>query len=394
MLLFIFFKLFFSSTDYFFVLPVMALLVQTLTTMKKRLLLAFTLAGLQAYLPNAHAQYLAGKQSINPAAAFLRLAPDARSAGMGEAGVASSLDANSLHYNAAKLAFVKQKVGASLSYTPWLIKLVKGQFLTNASGYYRLDDKQALGLAFSYFKYGEFMGGSSAEYALGGSYARKLSDHFSISLGVKYIYSSLRIFSPSGIRNENGQTLAADLGIYYTNEGNLLGKRVAFAFGGSLTNLAGSLSYRDKDARQYIPATLKFGPAIGYRFNDDHHLSLTVDINKLLVPTWQATVPIGQSSLQGSLISFSDAPGGLKEELQEVYLASGAEYIFKKQWFVRAGYFSTHKQKDNVKYFTVGTGLRYKVASVDFAYLIPQVRHSPLGETMRFTLRFDLDEKP
>lgn len=354
--------------------------------MKRKHLLLFVAVSLFAGFNVSSAQPSLGQHVIMPAVPFLRLAPDARSGGMGDAGVATSPDANSIHFNAAKLAFIETKFGASVSYMPYLRKLVNDRFLANISAYFKINTKHVVATNVTYFDLGDYFDISSMEYFIGGAYAGKVSDKLSVGVGLKYIYSDLNAYSSPGFTFKPGQTVAGDVSVYYRNRMYILGEEIDFAFGAGITNIGGSITYTDKNSRQYIPTTLKFGPAFTYPVNEDNKITLTADVNKLLVPTISQVVPINRPAFNGMISSFTDAPGGFSEEMKEFYYASGAEYSFKNIVLLRGGYYSEHRDKSNQKYFTLGAGVRYKLATFNISYLIAQERVNPIDDTMRFTL--------
>ncbi|HKR04622.1 MAG TPA: type IX secretion system outer membrane channel protein PorV [Bacteroidia bacterium] len=354
--------------------------------------------------------------TITTAVPFLMISPDARAGGMGDAGVASSPDANSIAWNPAKLAFMEKNFGFSLSYTPWLRQLVNDINLSYLSGYIKLKKDQTLGASLRYFSLGNIdftdNAGNSlgsfnpSEFSFDAAYARKLSDNFSGGIALRYIHSNLT----GGILVDNnaskaGNSVAADISVYFQKPVTVSKKDATFALGLAITNIGSKISYTETGDKDFIPINLRLGPSLKIKLNDYNELAFLLDINKLLVPTppiysdstdkitgEQAILfgkPSDVSVPSGIFQSFSDAPGGFKEELKEYNLCGGMEYWYDKQFAFRAGYFFEAATKGNRKYFTLGAGVRYSVFGLDFAYLIPTEQRNPLENTLRFTLSFD-----
>lgn len=363
--------------------------------------------------------------TITTAVPFLMIAPDSRHGGMGDAGVASSPDVNSIHWNASKLAFAEKQFGIGVSYTPWLRQLVDDINLAYLSGFYKLDKKTPQALAFSlrYFSLGnitftDVVGNTIGdfkpnEFAIDVAYATKLSDNFSVGMAARYINSNLTNgVEVGGSATRPGRAFAVDISSYYNNkEIEIGGKKSSISAGLNISNIGSKISYstRSADSRDFIPINMKLGSALTIQPDDYNLLTFMVDFNKLLVPTppvyfsdsldidgnpvIQAGKDPNVSVAQGMIQSFSDAPGGFKEELREINPSIGFEYWYDKQFAFRMGYFHEHPTKGNRQYFTVGAGLRYNVFGLDFAYLIPSSKgnQSPLKNTLRFTLTFDFD---
>ncbi len=373
-------------------------------------------------LPGAsHAQdnsnLLGQINTITTAVPFLIISPDARAGGMGDAGVASSADANSIHWNPSKLAFVEKKLGFAVSYTPWLRELVPDINLAYVSFYNKLKNDQTIGASLRYFSLGnitftdntgnEIGQFNPAEYAIDVAYARKLSENFSGGIALRFIHSNLT----GGILVENnatkaGNSVAADISATYMNQDvEVGGKDAIFSMGLNISNIGSKISYTETGEKDFIPINLRLGPALTLKLNEYNELTFLVDFNKLLVPTppiYSDTVVNGEqlilfgkdpdvSVASGIFNSFSDSPDGGKEELREVNIAGGMEYWYDKQFAFRAGYFYEHASKGNRKYFTLGAGLKYNVFGLDFAYLIPTDQRNPLENTLRFTLLFDFN---
>ena len=361
-------------------------------------------------------QLTGGLNTITTAVPFLLISPDSKSGAMGDVGVATTPDANSLHWNPAKLAFVDDDMGFSMSYVPWLRALVPDINLSYLAGYKKLNDNESIGLELRYFSLGDItftdiLGTTigqykPSEFALCSSYSRKLSDNFSLAISGRYIYSNLTGGqSAGGIPTVAGQSIAADISGYYTKPIRIAGKDVDLAIGGNISNIGSKISYTETAVQDFIPINLRLGTAIGTEFDDYNKMSFAFDVNKLLVPTppiYEGTggdreIVEGMdpevSVVSGIFQSFSDAPGGAKEEFREINYSIGTEYWYANQFAIRAGYFFEHDTKGGRKFFTFGSGVKYNVFALDFSYLINASRsingNNPLANTMRFTLVFD-----
>ncbi|MBP7262087.1 MAG: type IX secretion system outer membrane channel protein PorV [Bacteroidia bacterium] len=367
---------------------------------------------------------LQGKQNVvTTAVPFLTITPDARHAGMGDMGVASTPDMNSVHWNAAKLAFIDREAGVSLSYTPWLRQLVPDVSLSYLSGYAKVGKRSTFGASFRYFSlgniqftdnFGNSMGGATpSEMAVDGAYATQLSRNFSMAIAMRFIYSNLAPSAPlsNGVQAKAGVAAGGDISMYYKNKMKVEGKKVDYAIGATITNIGTKITYTTAENRDFIPINLRVGTFFSYDIDEYNKISFGVDFNKLLVPTNPILLKTvnGQDSLvdgnpvidkgknpdvpviAGMLQSFSDAPGGMKEELREISYSAGMEYWYDKQFAVRAGYFHESPYKGNRQYITFGAGLRYKVFGLDVAYLVPFQQRHPLENTLRFSLLFDID---
>ena len=351
---------------------------------------------------------------ISTAVPFLTISPDSRHSGMGDAGVATSPDANAQFWNSSKFAFTEKKFGFALSYTPWLRELVNDFNLACLSGYYKIDQNQTFGSSLRYFSMGNIkltdqngtnMGEVSPnEFALDLSYNRKLSDNFSGGISMRYIHSNLS----GGIGLETyspGKAFATDVSFYYhrnLGDGNL---ENSIAAGVNFSNIGSKISYDDGKNKEFLPANFRLGTTYSRDLDAANSLSISLDINKLLVPTPQYfSATTGQSGtvilpgndtntsvLTAIFNSFSDAPGGFKEEMQEINLSTGVEYWYKHQFAVRAGYFNEHENKGNRKFFSTGLGVKMNICSIDLSYLVPVYQNNPLANTLRFTLLFDVD---
>lgn len=354
-----------------------------------------------------------GLNTITTAVPFLLISPDSKAGAMGDVGVATNPDANSIHWNPAKLAFVDDDMGFAVSYVPWLRALVPDINLSYLAGYRKINKNEAIGLELRYFSLGDItftdVSGNTigqykpSEFALGTSYSRKLSDNFSLAISGRYIYSNLTGGQAAGgIPTVAGQSIAADLAGYYTNPIRLGGKDFDLAIGGNISNIGSKISYTETSVKDFIPINLRLGTAIGTEFDDYNKMSFAFDINKLLVPTPpvynnEGEITLGQdpnvSVVSGIFQSFGDAPGGFGEEMREINYSIGTEYWYANQFAIRAGYFFEHDTKGGRKFFTFGSGVKYNVFALDFSYLINASRsingNNPLANTMRFTLVFD-----
>jgi len=365
-----------------------------------------------------------GGRVITTAVPLLMIAPDARSGAMGDAGVASTPDASSMHWNPAKYAFIEKDMGISVSYSPWLRELVNDINLAYLSGYKRIDKMSTIGASLLYFSLGDItftdvVGNSlgnfrPSEFAFDLTYSRKLSDVFSGAIAARYINSNLtQGQTVGGQESHAGQSVAADVAFYYQKpiqfNRNLKG---TLAFGANISNLGAKISYTETTERDFIPTNLRLGSCLTLNIDDFNKFSIMVDFNKLLVPTppiynidsagnplyganGERIILAGKNPnvgiVTGLFQSFSDAPDGFSEELSEITYSIGAEYWYDNQFAVRGGYFHEGMYKGNRQYFTLGAGLRYNVFGLDFAYLIPTEQRNPLGNTLRFTLTFDFD---
>jgi Type IX secretion system protein PorV len=346
---------------------------------------------------------------VTSAVPFLRISPDIRSAGMGDAGIANSPDANSGFFNLAKTPFATSNSSLGVTYTPWLRDLgVNDVFLASAAGYYKLDDRQAVSASLRYFSLGniEFTDNSGnylstyrpREMAIDAGYSIKLSEKDGLGVGLKFINSNLA-GTVGTVTYKKASTVAGD--IHYYHQGTKENGE-GFNWGVTLSNLGGKISYTsDANQKDFIPANLGIGGAYTKVFDESNKITFAADLNKLLVPTPPA---VGDSAglakyrnkgvVSSWFGSFGDAPGGFSEELKEVNVSIGAEYWYNNQFAFRAGYFFENPDKGNRKYLTVGAGLKYNVFGLNFSYIFPSgsgVNRNPLSNTYRFGLVFDFD---
>lgn len=389
--------------------------------MNKRLIVIITI--LSAAVASLWAED--GKNMFNPVetgVTSLSIAPDARGASMGDLGAATDPDANSQFWNPSKYAFAYSQAAVSLNYTPWLRKLVNDIFLADLSGYYKIggSDNQAISASLRYFSLGEvntgdgdgFVGQSLNPYemSIDLGYSRKLSEKFSMGVVFRYIYSALG-FSTSyaGDQNVGASAFAADIAGYYTTYPIIGRNECQWSWGWNISNIGSKVSYDGGENPAFLPTNLKLGTMFMFPLADYHTLALGLDLNKLLVPAKPRRLdyPDGiegdeeyvnkledwrnMSPITGIFKSFSDAPGGISEELKEISFSLGAEYSYNQQFFLRAGYYYENANKGNRKYFAMGAGFSLNVVRLDASYMMATAQTSPLDQTLRFTLTFDMD---
>ena len=361
------------------------------------------------------------KNEFNPittGVTSLSIVPDARGASMGDLGAATDPDANSQYWNPSKYAFAYSKAGVSVSYTPWLRKLVNDIYLANVAGYWKLgnEDNQAISASLRYFSLGEVSMTDDAsniinsinpfEMAIDLGYSRKLSDKFSMGVALRYIYSDLAFDESSSSDDTKGASaFAADISGYYTTYPIIGRNECQWSLGFNISNIGSKVSYSGGNEPAFLPTTLRLGTMFMFPLADYHTLALSVDFNKLLVPTkprltdyedqieyedalqeWKDMSPIS-----GIFKSFNDAPGGFSEELKEINYSIGGEYSYNQQFFLRAGYYHESEYKGNRQYFGLGAGFALNVVRLDAAYMIATAQSSPLDQTLRFSLTFDMD---
>ena len=347
--------------------------------------------------------------SIQTAVPFLRIVPDARSGAMGDVGLAISPDANAMHFNASKLAFVEEDLGVSATYTPWLRALgLQDVYLAYLAGYKRIDKLQTVAFGLRYFSLGNISftnidgmstgTGRPNEFEITVGYARQLSSNVAVAINPKFIYSNLASGQTvNNIEIEPAIAGAADISFSYKtkinteNPSNLM-------LAAAITNLGTKISYTRSINKDYLPTNLGIGAAWELNFDEFNSITFAADINKLLVPTPTTEdadnngIPDykEKSMFSGVLSSFGDAPGGASEEFRELMYSIGLEYWYDKQFAVRAGYYTEDQTKGNRKFFTVGLGLKYNIFGLNFSYLVPTTnQRNPLDNTLRFSLLFD-----
>ena len=343
------------------------------------------------------------------------IAPDARAAGLSDVGVATDPDVNSQYWNSAKYPFTISRAGVSISYTPWLRQIVNDMYMANLVGYYRIGDYSAVSTSLRYFNMGEVPLSSSVgssndmtinpyEMSFDAAYSLMLSEKFSIAAGVRWIYSDLTYDYSS--ETTPGSAFAADIAAYYQNYINIGQRECQLGVGLNISNIGSKINFGSDDNSEFIPTNMRLGAALMIPVDQFNRFTIAVDANKLLVPTR----PIQKenetdedynvrlqkdyydiSSIGGIFKSFGDAPGGFKEELQEVSWSLGGEYVYNDKFAIRAGYHHESETKGNRKYFTVGAGFKMSAFSLDAGYVIATAKSNPLDQTLRFTLSFDMD---
>lgn len=338
------------------------------------------------------------------------IAPDARAAGMGDVGAATDPDVNSQFWNPAKYPFCISRAGISLNYTPWLRQLVGDIDLAYLSGYYRIGDYSAVSGSIRYFSLGEVLTANESmtvnpyEMSVDVAYSLMLSENFSLAAALRWIYSDLRYDYSED--SAPASAFAADIAMYYNNYFNMGSRECQLGLGLNISNVGSKISYYGDDRSQFLPANLRLGASLLIPVDEWNRFSISADANKLLVPTvpkqeegessadYQERVIreySDVSAISGIFKSFGDAPGGFKEELQEIQWSVGAEYVYHDQFSLRAGYHHESQNKGNRKYFTVGGGFRMNVFSLDVGYVISTAQSNPLDQTLRFSLTFDMD---
>lgn len=360
------------------------------------------------------------RRPIITAVPFLLISPDSRSSAMGESGVATSPDINSVHWNNAKLSFLEKDYGFSVSYVPWLGNIVDDMSISYLSGYYKIDKIQTFGINLKYFDLGEIQLTDNQGISLGLenpkelstslTYSRKLTENIGIGGTFRYIWSNLS-GSISGYSDaKSGTSFSVDMGFYYNNEITINGRESAISFGSHISNIGGKITYGSVSNLDFIPINLRIGSSLKTYLDQYNSITFTVDLNKLLVPSppiyeiddkgEYVIDPItnkpkilkgkdpNRSVLSGIFSSFSDAPNGFKEELNEITLSTGLEYIYKDLLALRLGYFHENNDKGARKFVTMGAGLLYNNFSVDFSYISTVEQNHPLAETMRFSIAF------
>lgn len=331
----------------------------------------------------------------------LSIAPDARAGGMGDIGAATTPDVNSQYWNPAKYVFMESEAGVSISYTPWLSSLVSDIDLAFLTGYYKFNNRQALSASLRYFSLGDiklmdqfgYDQGTShpLELAVDLAYSQMLSENFSASAALRFIYSDLNngMNLAGGSEMYPGMSVAADVAAYYRKPISMSTGNGILAFGLNISNLGSKISYDKNVTNNFIPTNLRLGGSFDYPIDNFQTISFSADVNKLLVPTPNATTDFNKvSMLSGVFMSFGDAPA--EEELREIMWSAGVEYAYNKQFFIRAGYFNENEFKGNRKYFTAGAGFKLNVFQLDAGYVIATSQSNPLDKTLRFSLSFDV----
>lgn len=381
-------------------------------TLTKLTLRSMLLPGLLGLATGAHAQ--SRVNAITTAVPILTVSPDARSAALGEAGVAISPDANAGYYNPGKLGFVRYQHSVATSYTPWLASIANDMGLAYLSGTTKIGERATLSANLMYFDLGSIQYRDERgtdkgtfnpkEYAVSVGYGQKLSDKFGVGLNARYVRSNL---TGSTADTKPGNAVAVDLGAYYTTDLSIGAGEYNLAFGAAVSNIGNKISYTDANQPDFLPTNLKLGTAITKELDPYNKLTFTVDANKLLVPSpyYKTGVPDNDPEVvaenerradfgivRGITSSFSDAPGGFSEELKEINLSGGIEYTYNDLLMARVGYFYENPMKGDRQYLSFGAGVRYQVFGVDGTYLVPNSKANPLAQTLRVSLHFNFNE--
>lgn len=353
---------------------------------------------------------------VNYAVISQTIAPDARGGGLGDVGAATDPDVNSQYWNPAKYPFCISRAGVALNFTPWLRSLVNDMNLAYLAGYYRIGDHSAVSSSLRYFNLGKvytsYEGAESGEgttinpyeMSLDVAYSLMLSETFSLSAALRWIYSDMRFDERED--NSPASAFAADIAAYYQNYINIGQRECQLGIGLNISNIGSKIKFSGNEYSEFLPANLRLGASLMIPIDEYNRLTIAADANKLLVPT----VPKQEegednseyedrvhreyndiSAIRGIFKSFGDAPGGFKEELQEIYYGVGAEYTYNDKFTLRAGYHHEAENKGNRKYFTVGAGFRMSVFQLDAGYVVATAKSNPLDQTLRFSLTFDMD---
>ena len=349
---------------------------------------------------------------VNTSVTSQSIAPDARAAGMGDVGVATEPDVNSQYWNPAKYPFAISRAGVAINYTPWLRQLVSDMDLGYLAGYYRIGDYSAVSASLRYFNMGkvymdiddESQTINPYEMSLDAAYSLMLSEKFSIAAGLRWIYSDLTYNYSDD--SAPGSAFSADIACYYQDYLNIGERECQLGLGMNISNIGTKISFGGDDNSEFIPTNLRLGASLVIPIDEYNRFTIAADANKLLVPTYpkqnegESTEDYQKrvqrdyydvSSISGIFKSFSDAPNGFSEELQEVQWSVGGEYCYHDQFSLRAGYHHESENKGNRKYFTVGAGFKMSAFSLDAGYVISTAKSNPLDQTLRFTLTFDMD---
>jgi len=363
------------------------------------------------------------RRVITTAVPFLNFAPDSRHSAMGDAGVATSPDANSAHWNAGKLAFISDSYGFSISHSPWLGKLVNDMSLNYLSGFKKIDENSAFGIDLRYFNMGDITltdgrGNPIGEFnprdiAIGGTYSRKLSANLGLGISARFIHSNLsgNMSASGGTESRPGIGVGTDIGLYHQKAVRFGKKDAIWSWGVTLSNIGPKITYNSAEDLDFIPTTFRLGTAYKININTNSSLTFALDANKLMVPTpptyrtnsdgTLATDSSGnliiaagkdpnRALISGMFGSFNDAPGGGQEEWNEMTFSFGTEYLYAQKFALRTGYFFEDDTKGGRRYLTMGAGFTMKRVGLDFSYLVPQVQNHPLAETLRFSLRYSI----
>jgi hypothetical protein len=385
-----------------------------------RLSVCLLITGLMSSLMSLYAEGEDPKKKfapINTAIPSLSIAPDARGGSMGDNGVATTPDVNAQYWNPAKHAFQFSKAGVSLSYTPWLRKLVNDVALAYLAGYYKIGDSdmQAISASIRYFSLGEVNQGSNEggvgyivnpyEMAFDVSYSRKLSENYSMAVSLRYIRSDMNAQNAADLVPDN--SFAADVSGYMEKYVVLGNSESLWSLGFNISNIVNKVSYDGGNTNYFLPAKLQLGTGLLYPLDDYNRLGFYVSLGKYLVPSkpvLEGASPEAQQVYEDALVeynemgaikgifkSFTDSPGDFNGESKEIMASIGAEYSYNDQFFLRGGYYYENENMGNRNYFSFGAGFRMSVFQLDAAYLVSTVSSNPLDQTLRFSLSFDMD---
>lgn len=390
--------------------------------MNRRTIKIFAIGLLSVFALNASASDDDTKESlfnpVNYAVISQTIAPDARGGGLGDVGAATDPDVNSQYWNPAKYPFTISRAGVALNFTPWLRSLVNDMNLAYLSGYYRIGDYSAVSASLRYFNMGEVYTSEPAdnannakamtinpyEMSLDVAYSMMLSEKFSLAAAIRWIYSDLRFDYTE--ENSPASAFAADIAAYYQNYINIGQRECQLGVGLNISNIGSKITFSGKEYGEFLPTNMRLGASLMIPIDEYNRFTISADANKYLVPTVPAQEEGEDNSeyedrvhreyddisgISGIFKSFGDAPGGFKEELEEINYGVGAEYIYNDKFALRAGYHHESQSKGNRKYFTVGAGFKMNVFSLDAAYVVATAKSNPLDQTLRFTLSFDMD---
>jgi hypothetical protein len=346
-----------------------------------------------------------GTRVITTPLPFLLISPDARASAMGDLGAATKPDNHSIYWNPAKTAFLEEDFGFSISYTPWLKKIIDDMSISYLSFYKKITREQAVGFEFKYFDLGSILFTDELgvpmhdfrpkEYVFGLSYSRMLIENtLGIGVTARYIHSNLAgnaLLNNPALDSRPANVVAADIGLYYNKELLVSGVNSNIAFGAVISNLGSKVTYTDNDSKMFIPTNLRVGTAFTTNLDPYNALTFGIDLNKLMVPT-PGGKGANRSLIGGMFGSFADAPDGFKEEMQEIMYSVGAEYNYNDVFAIRTGYFWENKEKGDRKFLSFGLGFQYQVFGIDLAYLVPKNEH-PLAETLRISMVFNWEGK-
>lgn len=399
---------------------------QDIISWKSIFLIVFALSGFSSFAQNS--VIISGqdpnRRVITTAVPFLNFAPDSRHSGMGDVGVATSPDANSAHWNSGKLAFIKDDMGFSLSYSPWLGKLVNDMSVSYLTGFKKIDENSAFAFDLRYFNMGDIqltdgLGNTLGEFnprdiAIGGTYSRKLSQNLGLGISARFIHSNLSgaISSAGGSEARAGISVGADIGLYYQKPVFVGARDGVWSWGLAMTNIGPKITYNSAEDLDYIPTNFRIGTAYMINLDPVNSITFALDFNKLMVPTpplyetnqdgtlktdenGNLIIAAGEDPnralISGMFGSFSDAPDGFREELKEFTISAGIEYQYAQKFAFRTGYFYENQSKGGRRYFTMGLGFDLKKVGFDFSYLVPQTQNHPLAETLRFSLLYTIN---